>query len=449
MKLFKKKDNPNWYCWFWIGSGRQKKRIKRCTNTAERRTAELVAAKLERQAVEEAEYPEKHLQATATMSQALDLLLRDRAGRVRAGKASPGTVSCYGSKRKILEAALGSSCLLRDLSSSVIDSFIEGRRRLGRKETTIFKEVVTLRCALRLAKRAGMWAGEVERIFPLGFSSGYKPKSRFLSHEELFGLLAELIPDRAALVAFIVATGARLSEAHRTRWVDVDQVHWHVHLPGTKTEGARRTVPIVTKWQFNLLAHALRHAEGQDGLLFTPWLDGNRFRDLNAACKAAGISPCSPNDLRRTTAQWMRRDAVPLELVSPIMGHRTTRMVELVYGRLSAQTLQCRLASVLGASELREGLDVDPPGASAAGNVRRGLGLVAGDRGTLKGHGQHPEQKPVDTSAGESWDNGLARSRNNSENPRVGGSIPSLGTNKSLDFLPNPRRPHHSKKPQT
>jgi len=428
VKLFKKKGNPNWYFWFWVRSGEQKKRIKRCANTTDRKTAEILAIKMEREAVERAEYPEKHLQATATLSQALDLLLKDRAGRVRSGKTSSATVGCYNSKRKVLETALGKDSLLRELCGKTIDDYIDGRRKLGRKDTTVFKEIVTLRCALKLAKRCGMWNGEIDRVFPVGFSSAYKPRSRSLSHEELHGLLGELIPDRAALVAFIVATGARLSEAHSTRWTHVDQVRWQVHLPGTKTSDARRVVPIVAKWQFNLLTYALRHAGGKDGLLFGPWLDGNRFRDLNSSCKAAGIAPCSPNDLRRTFAQWMRRDSVPLELISPIMGHRTTRMVELVYGKLAAQTLEARIASTFQAAELRHGLVSPSPGAPELEQLRRGLAIESGEVGTLKGHAGGQLGQPPEKSAEESRGGCAVSARNCIENPRVGGSTPSLGT---------------------
>jgi hypothetical protein len=56
---------------------------------------------------------------------------------------------------------------------------------------------------------------------------------------------------------------------------------------------------------------------------------------------------CTANDLRRTFAQWMRQAGAPLELVAPMMGHATTKMLELVYGRLDAASLSQRLHSVL------------------------------------------------------------------------------------------------------
>ena len=68
----------------------------------------------------------------------------------------------------------------------------------------------------------------------------------------------------------------------------------------------------------------------------------------DAACARAGIERCSPNDLRRTCATWLRAAGVAPDLIAPVMGHADTRMVERVYGRLSPQALATRLAAALG-----------------------------------------------------------------------------------------------------
>ena len=65
----------------------------------------------------------------------------------------------------------------------------------------------------------------------------------------------------------------------------------------------------------------------------------------DAACARAGIERCSPNDLRRTCATWLRAAGVAPDLIAPVMGHADTRMVERVYGRLSPQALATRLAA--------------------------------------------------------------------------------------------------------
>lgn len=107
-----------------------------------------------------------------------------------------------------------------------------------------------------------------------------------------------------------------------------------------------RDVPIVSAPQRDLLRYALEHAEGVNGALFLPW--GNVRRDLHAACDRIGIPRCSPNDLRRTCATWLRADGASPDVISPVMGHADSRMVERVYGRLSTDQLAKRLARELG-----------------------------------------------------------------------------------------------------
>ncbi len=89
----------------------------------------------------------------------------------------------------------------------------------------------------------------------------------------------------------------------------------------------------------------MNFAEGANDRLFGAL--GNIRRDLIAACRAAKIAPCSPNDLRRTHSHWLRAEGVPLELVAPMMGHASTRMVQTVYGKLSADELAARLCGVI------------------------------------------------------------------------------------------------------
>ena|GEM_PF-3809021 len=44
---------------------------------------------------------------------------------------------------------------------------------------------------------------------------------------------------------------------------------------------------------------------------------GNGVRDLAQACDRAGIEPCTPNDLRRTCATWLRQAGAAPDLIAP------------------------------------------------------------------------------------------------------------------------------------
>jgi integrase len=209
---------------------------------------------------------------------------------------------------------------LASLKARDVDSFISTRRSEGASENTISKEIIALRAALKLARRSGLWRGDPAAVCPIGFAPEYKPRTRFLPPAELQRLLAELTPDRAAAVAFIVATSAELGAVIRAQRADIEYAQRRVLVRGTKRTTRWRTVPLVSEEQLSLIKHTLQHAQGTDGMLFLPWL--NIRRDLAQACDRAGIEPCSPNDLRRTCGTWLRQAGAAPDLISPVMGHR-------------------------------------------------------------------------------------------------------------------------------
>jgi integrase len=344
MRLYKR--GKVWWCSFYE-NGLRRKLSTRCYDKA---AAEQVARQFERDAAD----PDHATTSQAKLTDAFALLLNDREAKAKATppKSTMETVRFYrikaGHWRRILQGENESSppFMLAELSAKHVDQFIEKRRTEGATEHTISKELVTLRAALKLALRAGIWKGQIDRIIPTGFETGYEPKTRFLTYDEMKKLLATLTPDRAARVAFIVATSANWGETERARREHVAADHSVVFLDGTKRKQRRRSVPIVTEHQKTLLAYAMKHAESSGEMLFTAW--SNVRRDLERACDRAKLPKCTPNDLRRTCATWLRAQGASVDLLAPVMGHADGRMVERVYGRLNARQLAVRLAAETG-----------------------------------------------------------------------------------------------------
>jgi integrase len=344
MRLYRR--GRTWWCAYYDVDGR---RIRESTRCSDRKAAEAFAQEREREAAN----PDHATADKAALSAALADLIEKREEEARAGKRSEATARFYRVKaghlvRVFERDASGNEVpfrLLR-LRARDVDRYISVRRKEGAAENTIAKELVTLRAALKLALRSGLWTGNLDAVMPAGFAPEYKPRNRFLTREEIGRLVGQLTTDRAARVAFIVATSACLGETDRARRDHIAKDLSSVFLDGTKRTQRRRTVPIVTKDQKKLLAYALKHAEGKNGLLFRPW--GKVCRDLELACTKIGIERCSPNDLRRTCATWLRAAGAPVELVAPVMGHVDSRMVERVYGKLPTDELRARLYAALG-----------------------------------------------------------------------------------------------------
>jgi len=120
--------------------------------------------------------------------------------------------------------------------------------------------------AMKVAKRRGEFPGDIAAVMPDGFSPEYKPRERYLTAIQAQALLAELEPDRAGRVAFILAAGARWSESDTARRDDIHREADILRLRGTKTDGSDRRVPVVA-FSVPLLEHALTYAEGENGLL--------------------------------------------------------------------------------------------------------------------------------------------------------------------------------------
>ena len=349
MPLYKDTSTGIWQLDTRVGGQRQ--RIS--TRCRDRKAAEKVAAQIERDAAD----PDYAATSKATLSDALALLVNTRKEQAKAGRRSEATANFYKAKAghwtRVLEsnsAGTFEPFPLAKLRARHVDSFISTRRQEGAGENTINKELITLRAALKLAKRAGIWKGDIGELVEPGFAPEYKPKERALTYIEAQKLLAELTPDRAARVAFIIATSANWGETERARKQDVAEGLGQVLIRGTKRATRHRAVPIVSIDQRSLLEHALTYAEGPGDPLFTPW--ANVRRDLHQACERAGIPPCSPNDLRRTCATWLRAQGVQPHLIAPVMGHVDSRMVERVYGRLPIDQLAARLSQELGANSL-------------------------------------------------------------------------------------------------
>ncbi len=328
-----------WWCRYYDASASKHRRVS--THLTDKGAAEAHGRRLERDGAD----PDGATAAKAKLADALDAVIAEYEKLVREKQKAAPTVKFYRKRasqvlRMVQEGLLPP--LLADLRAKHVDAMIDFRRTEGSSRSTIAKDLTVLRLGLKLAKRRGMWFGDVDAVLPHRFGIGYEPVARWLSPTELWALLPVLRVDRAAWVAFAIATGANYSEAQKASRNDVSIRS--VHLRGTKRKSRDRHAPIVFEWQRVLLDIAMTYPGARTW--FAAWSLSNMNRDLKLACAKVGIPSCSSNDLRRTFGTWMRASGAPLELLSPAMGHVDGRMVERVYAKLNVQ----QLATLLGAA---------------------------------------------------------------------------------------------------
>jgi hypothetical protein len=61
------------------------------------------------------------------------------------------------------------------------------------------------------------------------------------------------------------------------------------------------------------------------------------------------------NDLRRTFASWRVQAGVPAKVIANLMGHTSTRMVDLVYGRVGPSDYEAAIAKLPGGTQSHAG----------------------------------------------------------------------------------------------
>jgi integrase len=328
-----------WHAWIPKPGGGVERKTTLCTD---RKAALIVAAKLERAAVDPG-------YATKNEAETASLLTSYIASRERLGR-SEGTMNHVNTKAGHLFRLLPARAV--EITHGEVETYIDKRLAEGARRTTIKKEIRILKATLRLAAKKELFQADPNNIIP-ELEDDYTPRTRFLLPMELVALVRELGEDeRAAMVAFIVATSARWGEAQRAQREDVTERGGVVFakLRGTKTKKSAREVPILGAAQ-GLLAWALervgvQHTQGRARAdrqgMFPNW--NSVRRDLVAACRRAGIQPVSPNDLRRTFATWMQQAGAGNDLIAQAMGHTDSRMVERVYGKMGSDDLARLLA---------------------------------------------------------------------------------------------------------
>lgn len=311
---------------FWF----QLRNKRRSTRTADRKAAELFVAQLERRIAD----PTYRAADGTTLARAFKSFYAQQAEDGRAG----GTLKMYETHTAHLSEVLGEDTPIASIGAEELDGYVSTRRAEGAKDSTIHKELTTLRGTLKLARRHRKYPFALDEVMPK-LSGASKPGTRHLLMPEVKALLGELPLHRAAVVCFIVATGADWASVEAAKKGDINLKAGTILVRGTKTNHRWRTLPIVAGFrEFAQVAAA--------ALPFSPW--GNVRRDLSVACRRAMVPRVTPRDLRRSHGSILTQGGVEPHLVGKMLGHADSRMVERVYGQMSPGALGKLVAERLG-----------------------------------------------------------------------------------------------------
>lgn len=316
VRLYRRGKSRIW----WVQFHNERKSL----GTTDQKAAEAAFRDLQRQHADPTYRP---ADKTATLGSALATFEAKQAERGRA----EGTLSMYERHTAHLARVLGEHTPLAQIDAKAVDDYLSTRHREGAARTSQWKELCTLRGALKLARRHRLYPFALDEVMPETFEGREsKPGTAHLLMPDVRKLLAVLPEQRAAVVAFIVGTAADWASVERAQPGDIDLRAGTVRVRGSKTAHRDRTVPVLPAFKA-LLQRAAK------GLPFAPW-DSVR-RDLGVACKRAEVAKVTPRDLRRSTGRILRSAGVEPHLIAGVLGHRDGRMVERVYGQLETAEL--------------------------------------------------------------------------------------------------------------
>ena len=255
-----------------------------------------------------------------------------RAGTLRYDKAKLKAVCDVLGKRS------ANSLSQADLTAYT-EARVKGGGDAGGRRQTVKRELKVLVSVLRYVGLGGRITPEMHKF--LRDIQQERPRSgNPLTYQEYLAVRGKLQPKRQAYLDLGVFTGARRSEIEALRVNHVDVERQQLHVPGTKTDGSDRVIPLPP------VVAELAKQRGA-GKLVDKWL--NVLRELKGACERAGIAPRNVNDLRHTFCTWLKEAGVDDQAVSKLMGHEGTDMVVSVYTHLTPDHLRRAMEHLAGA----------------------------------------------------------------------------------------------------
>ena len=212
----------------------------------------------------------------------------------------------------------------------MLNEYIEGRKYLGRKNSTINRELALLRRAFRLGHQHDPQL--VRRVPVIKPPREDNVREGFLDADKYQLILDALSEDIKPIFVVAYHLGMRTGEllALKRSWVDLSEGLIFVNGRVTKNNSAK-TVPIygeMKPWLEKTLADGERNSPR------CPWLfsnDGKPVKsfksDWTQARESAGVPELLFHDLRRTAVRNMIRAGVSEKVAMKISGHKTPSML--------------------------------------------------------------------------------------------------------------------------
>jgi integrase len=256
------------------------------------------------------------------------------------------------------------------LATHEIESFLsdsiasfEQRNKRGPSDHWIKNVIVALRSLYKYLNDYGLLLEEGRPVrnpmLPIQPPTPSPKVNDWLRRSEDEALLSTFFKteDERIIVWFLRWTGLRLGEALSLLISDLDLLEGTVYVRKSKTSRGRRAVPITDELRLRIKQWLTiledRGLHEKDGPLFpsrygNPWTQQYTQKIIRRVGDRAGIERLTPHRLRRTFGSYLLNEGVRLEVVSKLLGHRSTEVTEQAYAELLDQTIRKEMLTALG-----------------------------------------------------------------------------------------------------
>lgn len=163
------------------------------------------------------------------------------------------------------------------------------------------------------------------------------------------------------LCKLMLFCGLRTKEARELQWKDVDLAGEVIHVHGTKTANAERTVPIPSRFIEDLREHSGSPFDSVCGLekqqAERGWRNVKRLMNIEMGCRVYRNKlipplplqePCRLYDLRHTYCTNLEKQGVPISIASRLMGHSDISLTARIYTHENDESLELARALING-----------------------------------------------------------------------------------------------------
>ena len=213
-------------------------------------------------------------------------------------------------------------------------AYVAERRKAGRSDGTIGKDLRTLRAGLRWHDRNTPAMVEVPTPPP--------PRDRSLTKRE-FSRLLQAAQGTHHLEVFLhlaIATAGRKEALLMLTWDMVDLQRGEIRL-GSKLRGKRRAVKIPMTRRLRAVLQTAQAGRQSDYVV--EWA-GEPVKSIKKAFwnarARAGLDDVTIHDLRHTAAVWMAGAGVDMHKISQYLGHTSVDVTSAVYARYQPEHLK-------------------------------------------------------------------------------------------------------------